>query len=167
MFKLIFSGIHVRHRVRFWLFLALYLATLAAFLYVCTLEGIFSRRLEDNPGILLLFPGMGYAVYHGPLAAVLFAAVSFFEILLTAWQTDLAGQRLNRFVLFFLAVDLTLAAIGIAIPNGPVAVLLSLAVLALILVLPTVIVIKVKEKNGTYDYADILTPEEREERKGK
>lgn len=168
MRKLIFNGIRIENKVRFGIFTALYALTVVLYVFLCSVKGIASLKTADVPGSILLIPIVSNIVYHGSLVSVVFIFLSFFEILFISWQTDLKKQRLNRFVLFCMAVNIILALAGMTVFEGIAVVIFALAVLLLITVLPAFTVLRIRQKKGTscyMDYADILTSEEYEELK--
>lgn len=160
MLKLIFDGIRIENKRKFRFFAALYIVTFTVYCILCISRAVVTFTMGDISHYLLLLPNMSYAVYHGPLIAVIYVPVSFFEILFIVWQTNLKEQRLNRFILFFMTINIALAVIGITLKDGIGTVITALLVLALLIVIPTFIVFRIKKKNGTLDVSDIMTSEE-------
>lgn len=57
-------------------------------------------------------------------------------------------------------INIVFTAIALAWMDGAVFTLILLGVLALILAVPAFIVVKLRERNGAYDFSDIMGPEE-------
>ena len=86
----------VKNKKRLIIFSTLYIV---GYLYFCIFGGInYGMKISDNPALDIMIRSSGFPVGVRNLSLVIFIWIilSFFLVLSILWQTDLAGQKLNR-----------------------------------------------------------------------
>ena len=96
----------VKNKKRLIIFSTLYIV---GYLYFCIFGGInYGMKISDNPALDIMIRSSGFPVGVRNLSLVIFIWIilSFFMVLSILWQTDLAGQKLNRTALICLGINL-------------------------------------------------------------
>ena len=131
-------------------------------------------KISDNPALDIMIRSSGLPVGVRNLSLVMFIWIilSFFLVLSILWQTDLAGQKLNRTALICLGINLLFTCLsrGIVesivsgVAEGLFTMLIIVAVLFAIVGVAIGITYFVQKKNGVLNsyeaFSDIMTEDE-------
>ena len=165
----------VKNKKRLIIFSTLYIV---GYLYFCIFGGInYGMKISDNPAldIMIRFSGFPVGVRNLSLVIFIWIILSFFLVLSILWQTDLAGQKLNRTALICLGINLLFTCLSrdivesivSGVAEGLFTMLIIVAVLFAIVGVAIGITYFVQKKNGVLNsyeaFSDIMTEDEFEQ----
>lgn len=96
----------IKNKKRLIIFSILYIV---GYLYFCIFGGLnYGMKISDNKvlDIMICFSGFPVGVRNLSLVIFIWIILSFFLVLFILWQTNLAGQKLNRTALICQGINL-------------------------------------------------------------